>query len=303
MVSDYCRNVIDIMKQGCYFDYVMSAGSELDRVKQFLRAMAGQIELPRPHKLQYPTYPCFPGLSHQPFHDRGNFPGVKILEDNIGLIRQELAGLRRQYYADYSPRGKNIMIGSGENLLSERPIENWSLYLLYYVGVDIDFENRFPETKTLIRALPNVCLDYPWGDALFSLHAPGAHLPAHCSIDNLRVRTHLGIEIPDESAIRVGVEERRWKAGECLVFEDSFEHEVWNRADSSRLVLIVDFWHPDLTKAEQEVLTAGFLKSDVRLSFYKYRLSNTTVPKDYYPLVEKIIMDQDEDEVIRKYWS
>ena len=38
----------------------------------------------------------------------------------------------------------------------------------------------------------------------------------------------------------------RWAEGELLVFDDSYEHEVWNETDLPRLVLIVDLWHPRL---------------------------------------------------------
>ena len=31
-----------------------------------------------------------------------------------------------------------------------------------------------------------------------------------------------------------------------LLFDDSFEHEVWNHTSEPRLVLIVDIWHPQL---------------------------------------------------------
>jgi hypothetical protein len=35
-----------------------------------------------------------------------------------------------------------------------------------------------------------------------------------------------------------------------LVFDDSFEHEVWNHGDSVRIVLFMNFWHPCFTPAE-----------------------------------------------------
>jgi hypothetical protein len=56
--------------------------------------------------------------------------------------------------------------------------------------------------------------------------------------------------------------------GKGLLFEDSFEHEVWNRGTQRRAILIVDFWHPDLTDVEIDALTAGFRKSDVRRIFF-----------------------------------
>jgi hypothetical protein len=34
------------------------------------------------------------------------------------------------------------------------------------------------------------------------------------------------------------------------VFDDSFEHEVWNRGTSARYNVFVQFWHPDLTGDE-----------------------------------------------------
>ena len=34
------------------------------------------------------------------------------------------------------------------------------------------------------------------------------------------------------------------------MFDDSFEHEVWNESDRHRYVLILDVWHPDLTPVE-----------------------------------------------------
>ena len=44
--------------------------------------------------------------------------------------------------------------------------------------------------------------------------------------------------------------------GEPFVFDDSFEHEAWNKDDNhSRIVLIFDIWHPDLTPKEVKFLT------------------------------------------------
>ncbi len=42
----------------------------------------------------------------------------------------------------------------------------------------------------------------------------------------------------------------RGRKEKCLVFDDSFEHEAWNLSQETRAVLIIDFWHPDLTASE-----------------------------------------------------
>lgn len=39
-----------------------------------------------------------------------------------------------------------------------------------------------------------------------------------------------------------------------MVFDDSFEHEVWHNGTEYRLILIIDVWHPDLTAHEKKTL-------------------------------------------------
>jgi len=57
-----------------------------------------------------------------------------------------------------------------------------------------------------------------------------------------------------------------------FIFEDSFEHEVWNHSAQARTVLILDFWHPDLTEIEKQALLAGFRKSEMRTMMCVFRL-------------------------------
>jgi aspartate beta-hydroxylase len=81
------------------------------------------------------------------------------------------------------------------------------------------------------------------------------HIDAHRGPTNLRVRCHLGLDVPEgDCAIRVGADTRRWTEGRCLVFDDYFEHEAWNHTDEDRLVLIVDLWHPGLSETEVMLL-------------------------------------------------
>ncbi|EDQ86738.1 uncharacterized protein MONBRDRAFT_33739 [Monosiga brevicollis MX1] len=54
------------------------------------------------------------------------------------------------------------------------------------------------------------------------------------------------------SALRVANESRAWANGELLLFDDSFEHEVWNNASQPRVILIFDVWHPDLEELQFE---------------------------------------------------
>ena len=88
-------------------------------------------------------------------------------------------------------------------------------------------------------------------EAFFSLLKPGAHIRPHFGVANTKVAVHLPLVIPEgDCAIRVGEETRQWTEGRCLIFDDSFEHEAWNRSDQLRIVFIFDVWNPDLTPEE-----------------------------------------------------
>jgi aspartyl/asparaginyl beta-hydroxylase (cupin superfamily) len=66
---------------------------------------------------------------------------------------------------------------------------------------------------------------------------------------------HLGVVVPPGPRMRVGDEEFGWEEGRCVVFDDSFEHEVWHDGDQPRVVLLMDVSHPDLdTSARDRVL-------------------------------------------------
>ena len=106
-----------------------------------------------------------------------------------------------------------------------------------------------PETARVLRSLPNLAMS-----AMFSALTPGTHLWAHCGPTNAVVSLSMGLVAPPGCVIRVGTEERTWREGECLVFDDTYEHEVWHRGDRTRFVLLLDVWHPELTPVERQVL-------------------------------------------------
>jgi ornithine lipid ester-linked acyl 2-hydroxylase len=61
------------------------------------------------------------------------------------------------------------------------------------------------------------------------------------------LRYHLGLIVPQDAEacrIRVGEDFRHWEEGESLIFDDTFNHEVWNDTDETRVVLFVDVLRP-----------------------------------------------------------
>jgi aspartate beta-hydroxylase len=114
---------------------------------------------------------------------------------------------------------------------------------------------RFPairaaiETNRTVRGLA--------GLVYLSRLAPGTRVAPHCGPTNMRIRVHLGIDIPPGCGIRAGGVTTAWETGRCIALDDSYPHEVWNGGDRARIVLVADVWHPDLSDDEVQLL-GGF---------------------------------------------
>jgi aspartyl/asparaginyl beta-hydroxylase (cupin superfamily) len=91
---------------------------------------------------------------------------------------------------------------------------------------------------------------------LFSLLRPGAHIPAHTGIINTRLIVHLPLVVPPDCQLRVGNETRTWEEGKAWVFDDTIEHEAWNRSGETRVILLLEIWRPELNATERQLVGA-----------------------------------------------
>ena len=194
------------------------------------------------HPLQRPQDRYLRALRARPFWDAAELPAARALETHAAAILAEARGLMASQFRSYRQRGPDHG-GADDHLVTSG---SWSDVHLFF-GCRKDFANcaRCPRTAAAIASEPrlNECF---LGTCWFSRLAPGTHLASHCGPSNFKLRCHLGVQVPRGARIRVGSEEREWKQGECLVFDESFEHEVWHEGAEDRIVLIADMWHPDL---------------------------------------------------------
>jgi aspartate beta-hydroxylase len=90
--------------------------------------------------------------------------------------------------------------------------------------------------------------------SFFSALTKNSHIMPHYGPTNKKLRFHLPLMGVSGSRMRVGNETRQQEEGKAYVFDDSFEHEAWHDGEETRLILIVDFWHTDLTAVEIKLL-------------------------------------------------
>ena len=79
---------------------------------------------------------------------------------------------------------------------------------------------------------------------------------------NVRGVVHLPLIVPEGCDFRVGGETRKWVNGEAFAFDDTIEHEAWNRSAQDRAVLIIDVWNPYLSEHERDMVCALYRAAD-----------------------------------------
>jgi aspartyl/asparaginyl beta-hydroxylase (cupin superfamily) len=85
--------------------------------------------------------------------------------------------------------------------------------------------------------------------AFFSCFAPGMKLALHVNDDPYMYRSHLGVIVPEgDVAFKVCDEVVKWAEGSILAFDPTNPHTAWNLTDKPRIVLIVDFFKPELDR-------------------------------------------------------
>lgn len=200
--------------------------------------------------LQKPGFCYFPGLDPNPFYEKSDFPFLEHLEKSHKLILNEFSDI----VSDEQLMQPYIKIDPPVNAqwaeLNYSP--NWSSYHLYNNGQPIR-ENcvRCPETIRIIETLPLATVTNQAPEVFFSLLRPGTHIPPYYGMENYKLTVHLPLIIPKFSGIRVGDETKRWKPGKCLIFDDSFEHEAWNKSQESCAILSLEIWNPLIREEEK----------------------------------------------------
>jgi hypothetical protein len=207
---------------------------------------------------QQPRYYYFPELPQIQFYPRADFPWLDRLEAATPEIRSELIEVlkdpsRFKPYVQGDPRlPQNDQQGMLDN-------PDWSAFYLWQEGKVVP-ENaaRCPATMQALADVPLAGIPNRSPSVLFSLLRPGAHIPAHNGFVNTRLICHLPLIVPRDCGLRVGNETRIPVEGKAWLFDDTIEHEAWNRSDGLRAILLLEIWRPELTGEERTLVSAMF---------------------------------------------
>ena len=187
-------------------------------------------------------------LSANPYHDvnSGQYEWLETLEENYEDIRHELSAALVN--PELQNLGNSIWVPAArEDAVAYGP--NWRTLVLQdrCQWEEVNSE-LFPKTTLLLKrsGCPSV-------EIFFARQPPSTGIKPHTDNTNFILTAHLGLDVPENSAwMQVGDFKKYWENGKGLVADTSFIHSTMNESTcSDRYVLIVRFWHPELSKVER----------------------------------------------------
>jgi aspartyl/asparaginyl beta-hydroxylase (cupin superfamily) len=199
---------------------------------------------------------------------------IENLAKNHDDIREELMhvlSLKENPFAPFDSAVYSSTANHSQTLTQQSP--EWSSIYLYHQGLKQSraCNTYFPKTTHILET----CCPHRMGgkcglgSVYFSKLKSNTRVNEHCGPSNVRWRCHLPLLVPkscSESRLCVGLpgvneQTMRWEEGVPILFDDSFLHSAVHIAnddigeDGSRIVLIVDFWHPALSEADRNAIS------------------------------------------------
>ncbi|WP_181008531.1 aspartyl/asparaginyl beta-hydroxylase domain-containing protein [Sphingomonas montanisoli] len=228
-------------------------GTPPPRLAEAIAILTGEAEV----YLQQPTSFFYPGLPHTQFYEREQFDWAAEIEAAAVTIRSELEAFIADSEAAFRPYVERVegRPNKAHSLLDD---PRWSALHLWREGGPTEHAARFPATMKALEVAPMPVIKARSPSALFSMLRPGAHILPHNGMINTRLICHLPLIVPGDCALRVGNQTRAWDPGELTIFDDSIEHEAWNRSTETRIILLFEIWRPELSTEERAALTAMY---------------------------------------------
>jgi hypothetical protein len=228
----------------------------MSRVEHCLDGYLGREAVVPDDPRQRPKFLFFPGLSTTPYLRRRDFDWIESLEAAYGDIRAEARAVLAEPEAltpflDVTAEADlgDYLHGSADG----KP--RWDAFFFYRHGREYSGNlRRCAATARALDALPLMRIAEHAPEICFSVLSPGTHILPHHGVTNVRSVVHLPLVVPRDCALRVGDEVHAWREGECVAFDDTWLHEAWNRSDETRVILLMDAWHPHLTGPERDAL-------------------------------------------------
>jgi len=177
-------------------------------------------------------------IPDEPIIDKAPFAWIPVLESRWRDIQAEATRIRTE---DIPSLG-DISFDHGRIAKDRR----WKSFFLKGYGYRLDNNcARAPITASLLDKVPGLVT------ATFSVMEAGGHIPRHRGMTKGMLTYHLALKVPaDREKCRMNIEGpdqlhvMPWAEGESFIFDDLYNHEVWNETAEDRYILLIQIKRP-----------------------------------------------------------
>lgn len=216
-------------------------------------------------------------ISNEPVLDPAEFPWAQPVSAHWEAVRDEALAIYR--YNEAIPPLREIS-PDHQGIVEDN---RWrSFFLIGYGNRHEENIARAPRTTALVEQIPGL------NSAFFSILAPGSVITPHRGVTKAIVTAHLGLVVPDKADdcwMRVDDRRLTWREGEWTMFDDTYEHEVKNETDQTRIVLLCQVERP--LSAPGAWLAAGLLAYVRRSHFVREAKENLADWETAYARAER----------------
>jgi aspartate beta-hydroxylase len=165
------------------------------------------------------------------------FPDARRFQSAWPQLREE--ALRVAEDLKRVPRFHELMPEQAQ--ISANDGRDWRMLVLKAYGTPFPRNlARCPVLAAALASAPDVL------SAALSFLAPGKHVPEHRGPFRGVIRFYMGLSVPvsadgrPAAVLTIDHREHRIGNGECLLWDDTFPHEVLNSGDQVRIALLLD---------------------------------------------------------------
>lgn len=256
LIADVNRLLYDTVAGGLQQVIAAHGATAMRRVAHAMNVYIGRVQ-DRPYSPhQAPKFLFFPGLEEGPFHDPNLHPWSVRLVDGYDRIREEALAVLHdaaalESFLTFQPGQSKTGYLGGDGA---KPA--WDAFFFYRHGKRYDANHaRAPFTSALLEDIERCEIEGQAPEICFSVLQPGTRIMPHYGVTNTRLVYHLPLLVPADCALHVfGGGEHAWREREPVLFDDTFQHEAWNRSALPRIVLLMDCWNPHLRPEERSAM-------------------------------------------------
>jgi ornithine lipid ester-linked acyl 2-hydroxylase len=178
------------------------------------------------------------------------YPELKILEENKNLIIQDLNKIINKKWINYESihndnfdyfsqvKEKDVFKKFEKletSLNDDLKTPSWKTQVLIFNGKLTKYSKELDNTINLLKKISGI------KHAGFSCFEPGAISNYHTDNNFDTYRYHLPLIIP-EGNCKLKIYNKLYKFNKPMIFDDSCKHQVWNKTNFNRIIMIIDIY-------------------------------------------------------------